>query len=533
MISLAIFVALSIALPRWLRVAQREHYIPGRVAYISYLWIRVLRRNVVLVFALVLWTLGLPLASQWVLSSRIQRESLATLAVAAPVVIFVIVWPLGLRWRGSEKSKLVWTPRLRRLAAISTTCNAVVAAGVWALAQVPPLVGFAPSLALLSPVYVDVALLLSKPVEARLSARFVERARRRIDQVKPTIIGITGSFGKTSTKQYLTTLLSSKYYTVASPGSFNNLLGLSRTVNDVLADGTEIFVAEMGTYGPGEIRRIAEFFPPKIACITSIGDVHLERMKSRANIARAKSEILATATGVVLCIDYPELNELAHSCKAEGKEVITVSTSDSEKPDVLVANSGQAIVLSYRGKKVGRLESLDGHAGNIGCAVGMALIAGLSLEEVSGQLANLTAVAHRAEVIVRPDGPAIIDDTYNSNPQGALSALEKGSKLAGEAGGILYVVTPGMIELGRSQFDENVALGRQAVKLGSRLFIVGRINRRALLKGATAGRQEIRGVAPAQPVLADSRQDAATQAYAVATFRDVILFENDLPDHYP
>ena len=122
------------------------------------------------------------------------------------------------------------------------------------------------------------------------------------------------------------------FRTVASPASFNNRMGLARAINDHLGPGTEVFVAEMGTYGPGEIADLCKWVKPDVSAIVAIGPVHLERFKSEENILAAKSEILEGAGVGVIAIDHPLLNGLARS-KAEVMELVTVSAGRSRRDD--------------------------------------------------------------------------------------------------------------------------------------------------------------------------------------------------------
>ena len=194
---------------------------------------------------------------------------------------------------------------MRRLVAITVVLHAVVTGVFLAVGAGVALV---PLLAL--PI-AEVALLAAHPLEERLSHRYEVSAVAKIKQVSPRVVAITGSYGKTSTKNYAAHLIAGRWSVLASPASFNNVLGLARSVNDRLVPGTDVFVAEMGTYGPGEIARLCRLFPPEVSAITTIGEAHLERMQDRATIVRAKSEILEPARTVVLNVDVPELEEAA------------------------------------------------------------------------------------------------------------------------------------------------------------------------------------------------------------------------------
>jgi UDP-N-acetylmuramoyl-tripeptide--D-alanyl-D-alanine ligase len=166
-----------------------------------------------------------------------------------------------------------------------------------------------------------------------------------------------------------------------------------------------------------------------------------------------------------------------------------------------------------------------GHAVNVAVAVGIAIALDLPLSAFAARLAQLPDSPHRAEVQQTGSGVTIIDDTYNSNPVGAARAVDGAAALAAERGGELIVVTPGMVELGRVQRDRNRALGAQVAGLGGHLFAIGRTNRAALVYGAAEGRHPARKFA--------RREQAVAAALDQAGARGVILYENDLPDHYP
>src|SRR5665648_611774 len=302
---LVVLASLAMSALRRLRVAQREHYVPGRVRAIERLWLSRSIRDVVL--GLVAAVLA---AVACVLPSWQGAGTWATL-LALPAALIAAVLP--------------WTHRLRRLAMGWAVGVLALGAGLWWLAGA----GATALLAVTVPATMDAALWLMERVERRLSAPFVARAQRRLARVRPQVVAVTGSYGKTSTKGYIAHLLATSRSVVASPSSFNNRLGLSRAVNDHLVDGTEVFVAEMGTFGPGEIRELCELFPPDIAVITTVGEAHLERMGTHERILAAKSEITEHARTVVLPVDTAELAGLADRCEAAGKRVVRCSVVSS------------------------------------------------------------------------------------------------------------------------------------------------------------------------------------------------------------
>ena len=295
----AVLAAGVAAALRWLRVAQREHYLPVVTLCLSLVVLeRAQHRLVTFAF---LCDMAAPIWG-W-----------AAMGVAAAQI-----GPIGLGLRG-RTSKLAFTPRLIRLAVfVGLVFAALLAFGIGIDSAAP-----AASALLLFPVIVDLGLVVLAPVERSLGSKWVDLAQAKLESVGPRVVAITGSYGKTTTKAYTAHLASGSFRTVASPASFNNRLGLARAINEGLAPGTELFVAEMGTYGPGEIADMCSWVRPEVAAMVSIGPVHLERFGSEEAIVAAKSEILDGARVGVICVDDPLLAELAAK-RSRDMEIIEV-----------------------------------------------------------------------------------------------------------------------------------------------------------------------------------------------------------------
>lgn len=491
-------VAYGLALLRWLRVAQREHYLSWSVTRFGLRWwntnaanrLLILVGLVALGFALLYPVAGL----------------LTALVVAAG--------PLGLSITG-RTGPLRWTSRLRRLGVgIAVISAALVLTGTLLGRAAVTMVGAG----IVMPLLVDLALVVATPIEHRLSARFVHQASRTLGQIAPIVVAITGSYGKTTTKAYLARLLRQSHATVASRASFNNRMGLARAVNEQLAVGTEVFIAEMGTYGKGEIAELCAWIEPTVGVITAIGPVHLERFGSLDRIVEAKAEILERARTAVLNVDDPHLAALADQIE---NEVIRCSTRESSA-DVYIDATGDGGVF-VQGTRVATLEDVSVFPGNLSCALGAALAVGAPMVGLARAIDDLAGAEHRQTVSVSDLGFTIVDDTYNSNPAGARSALATLERVS--AGGRRVLVTPGMVELGDRQYEENAALAELAVGRVTDLVIVGRSNRAALLRGSAGGEASV--------IVVDSREDAVDWVRANLGDRDVVLYENDLPDHYP
>ena len=513
-------LALVPAGSRWLRVSQREHYLPGAVVRFAIRWWSSRRTDVGLVLA---GFAGVALSFRWPIAA------LAPATVAA-------VGPLHLSVRG-RTAPLVATRRLRSLAAGWLVLQAaVLVLGVLAGFPAP----VAAASALLVPVLVDVAAWVLAPVERLLGRRFVTEATVRLRHVDPTIVGVTGSYGKTSTKNHVTHLVGGTRSIVASPASFNNRSGLARAVNEQLADGTEVFVAEMGTYGPGEIAELCRWCPPDIAAITAIGPVHLERFRSLERIVAAKSEILVTAGTVVLNVDDPRLADVADHLRGDvrtggdamTRKVVLRCSGTDETADVCVRPVGDTLAFSRAGRCVAAgIPAPDGaQPTNLACAAAVALALGVPEELVATRLGSVPSVPSRLTSARAASGVLVIDDTFNSNPAGARAALAMLAR--GAPAGRRVVVTPGMVELGNAQVTENRAFAERAAEVASDLIVVGRTNRRALLLGACGPAQRAAPGAPAVRYV-ETRDEAVAWVREHLGEGDVVLYENDLPDHYP
>jgi UDP-N-acetylmuramoyl-tripeptide--D-alanyl-D-alanine ligase len=479
---------------RWLRVAQREHYLPGSVSTFAWRWWS-LGPNTILLLA---WVLGVGLAA----TGRPVPGMFGAAAVG--------VGPFGLGLKG-RTSKLAWTRRLKTLAAawIVLQTALVVIGAVAGVADVAAAVG-----AGLVPVVVDAALAVLAPVERRLAEPWVDKAKARLAQVRPTVVAITGSYGKTSTKGYVAHLVAGAKQVVPTPRSFNNRAGLARAVNESLVPGTEVFIAEMGTYGKGEIAEMCAWCPPDVAVITAIGPVHLERMKTEEAIAEAKAEILERARVAVLNVDNPHLARLAE------KVAIPVRRCSSLAGDVVVRDG--AVVVD--GERIGAVDPTLPPT-NVACAVAAALEVGVPAAAIAERLAGLKPADNRLTTTIGAGGFTILDDTYNANPAGAAAALARLLAL-GEDSDKRVLVTPGMVELGTQQFEANRELASGASRVAAtHIVIVGHTNRRALLEGAKTGLAHV--------VAVEHREQAVAWVKANCGPGDVVLYENDLPDHFP
>jgi UDP-N-acetylmuramoyl-tripeptide--D-alanyl-D-alanine ligase len=373
---------------------------------------------------------------------------------------------------------------------------------------------------------------LLAPIQKSINERYLTRARQRLRDVAPTIVGVTGSFGKTSTKFAVQRLLGTDV-ALATPGSFNTPLGICRTINERLEERHDYFVVEMGAYREGDIAELCRFVNPTIGVLTAIGPAHLERFGSLDAIRRAKYELIESLPSdglAVMNVDDPNVRALADG--TTHVQVFRYGLDSDGYPDVTasdfeVTGEGTSMTIVFRQPDVTlevRTRLLGRHAvGHVLAAVGVAKFAGMQMHELKTAIESMEPVEHRLQLIRGDGGVTVIDDAYNSNPEGAAAALEVLDAMPGRR---KVLVTPGMIELGPMQFEANKKLGAHAAKVADTIIVVAPVNRAALTSGAEeAG-------ASGKLIVVDSLADATAQLPEILGPGDVVLFENDLPDHF-
>ncbi len=434
----------------------------------------------------------------------------------AVCVLYGFACPVGLSIKGST-SPLAWTRRL-----VTITIVATLVAVAISLLGIPVRQHWLPAAVALwaVPAILDVTARALKPYEGRRAQAFVDQAVTRLTRVHPRVVAITGSYGKTSTKNHIVDLLAVDGGVVATPRSFNNRAGLSRAINENLADGTRVFIAEMGTYGPGEIRALCEWCVPEIAVVTAIGPVHLERMKTLAVIEGAKFEITERAKVVIVNIDDPVLARWPTQRASDKKRYRTAGSVNSDA-SVRVRVDGEEWTVIVDNEALGSFRAIASvQPTNLACAVAVALELGTPSDQLVARASSVRPIDNRSNVVTAASGVIVIDDTFNANPQSAVSALNTLSRVA--ATGRRVVVTPGLVELGRAQYRENFALAQKVAAAQDELVIVKRTNALPLKAGFKGPVRRL-----------NSRDEAVAWVRAALVAGDGVLYLNDLPDHYP
>ncbi len=374
--------------------------------------------------------------------------------------------------------------------------------------------------------FTGLANLINTPIENKIAAGYVADAKKRLAAMPHLmVVGITGSYGKTSVKMFLSALLSAKYNVLATPGSYNTTMGVVRTVRELLRPSHQMFIAEMGAKQPGDIREICDLVHPTYGILTSIGEQHLETFGSVDNIVATKFELaeaIPAEGAVFLNFDNPYI--CAHSVTVPAVSYGGPdSGADYRYSDIAVDTHGSQFTLTAPDGESCRYTTklLGSHnVQNLAGCMALAHRLGVSLKEMVYPVRLLKPVEHRLQLL--PNG--YIDDAYNSNPAGFRSALD--TLAAFEAQRVL--VTPGMVELGERQATLNRELGAYAATRCDWAVLVGYKQAPPLKEGLLAG-----GFPEERIFVAATLQEglAFVNGLPVEGQR-IVLLENDLPDNF-
>ena len=532
----------------WLRIYQlaRFYQIEEYMSRRFFLWLRRAPHYLLPKRALGAWFLGTAIAA---VLGEAPNGALPLLIMFVAALVAVLP-----EREGEIKKPLVRTGRVSRMMAAAAIC-AALAAGTISVLALNAIEGlgtlrFAPIaiatsgfvLFLLAPIWLTLGNLILQPFESYRGRRYLSAARSVLNATKPKIVGITGSYGKTTTKDFLRDILSLRYRAYATPKSYNTLMGISLAINRDLVDDfrTEYFISEMGAYVPGEIDRICQLTPPDIAIVTEIGPQHLERFGSLENVMRAKYEIIKNlkADGVgVFNRDNPFIREMIakghpetrlsvsrelNLDEARRENVTWIATDAEESLDglrftVINVASGEQAQLST--PVIG-----EHNITNLLLCVAVAFHEGIPLRDIAIRIGALKPAESRLVRQTTASGITIINDAYSANPKGIVSALKV---LGMHKDGKRLLITPGMIELGDLQDRENRKLGVLATEYATDIILIGREQTRPVLEGIHSTEYDM-GRVHVYETLAES------VAWYQQNLRanDTVLFLNDLPDTY-
>ncbi len=472
-------------------------------------------------------------------------------------ILLIILW-IGTtaylfykRDRPKHKKKLVFTPRAIRLFItsnllflylISDMLLRIFSSTQYATLLVIFVVIAAQIMYQLAFYFILLGTLINHPIETFINKYYMRSAKHIVRGSKAKIIGITGSYGKTSVKNILHTLLSVKYKTLKTPESYNTPMGICKVIRGDLEPDHDFFVVEMGARRIGEIKELCDLVGPETGIITAVGPQHLETFGSLKNISETKYELLKSlpddGTAILngddpLCVDMVNKRRFQNiflfgtdfdKKKIDQKE--ETSYTFVQAKNISIDSNGSGFILKNGRSEVEIKTDLLGrqNINNILAATAVALHYGMTLEEIKIAAKDIKPIPHRLQLIKNPNGMVVIDDAFNSNPVGARMALDV---LRSFKGGKKILVTPGLIELGEIEYEENKKLGERAAEICDYVIVVGKTQAGPIIAGL-----EEKKFSSNKMKNVESLDKASQYLQTILKAGDIILFENDLPDNY-
>ena len=430
------------------------------------------------------------------------------------------------------KKPLVFTKRVQRLVITSliiyliliiTICLTFNEQYIWIYYLLLGLVMY------LQYIYIYLTNIINKPVEKQVFYHFKRQAVKKLKSMNNMeVIGITGSYGKTSSKNILSDILNVKYNAFPTPKNFNTTYGLINTVNNYLDKFNDFLIAEMGAFKVGEIKEICDLVHPKYGILTRIGTAHLESFGSQENIQMGKFELIESlpsdGVGILNGDDPYQLNyKLKNNCK-----ILWIGI-DNKEVDVYAYN----IKLSHKGtefdvhfknddNKYHFETKLLGKANiyNILAGIMLGHYLGINIEELKRGVKKVNLIEHRLELKKYGD-INIIDDAYNSNPVGSKMALDVLKMMPGKK----IIVTPGMIELGEQQYNLNFEFGKNIAEVCDEVILIGKEQTKPIYDGLIKQKYNKEKIHVLQEV-----KKAFPLMRSLSDGETYVLLENDLPD---
>ncbi|MBO4514911.1 MAG: UDP-N-acetylmuramoyl-tripeptide--D-alanyl-D-alanine ligase [Lachnospiraceae bacterium] len=531
-----------------------------------------LRQQWILVFTGALGLLRILLSSlQMICDGSILGSIFGILVIITDVLCFLDLYLVFLVYRAMKrlntKSKFNYTARVKRMIATIVTLTAIVLGlcflvSYQAQGEFPSfLTGVLMLLISLQLVFNMLSNVINRPIEKAVNQYYINDAKKKLKSVPGLqIIGVTGSYGKTSVKFYLQTLLQGKYNVLVTPESYNTPMGIVKTIRGSLKPTHELFICEMGARHVGDIKEDTDIVHPHHGVITSVGPQHLETFHSMENIQKTKFELadcLPEGGKLFLNGDNEYIqqqavgykNKIFYYSDAEMSKAATQANAEQETPagsldpamhhsteaeraagyqakDVAVSQMGTEFTVTAPNGEEERFQMRLVGAHNVINVVGAIAVAhqfGMSLKELKIPVRRIQPVAHRMQMREQSN-VTIIDDAYNSNPVGSKAAVETLAMFDG----IRILVTPGMVELGDKEEEYNYKFGTYAADCCDYILIVGKKNRESIRKGVLD-----KGFPEEKCICVDKLEDAMSKAYAIkGQGHKYVLLENDLPDNY-
>jgi UDP-N-acetylmuramoyl-tripeptide--D-alanyl-D-alanine ligase len=444
-----------------------------------------------------------------------------------------------------QRKEIVWTPNILITSILTIVCASCVGAlaiyfFVSSLTLPPSLLTtflFAAlvfvSLCHLFFVFVTIVVLLLKPFDVFRKRKLFQEARARVRSIpRLNIIAVAGSYGKTTAKECISAVLSTRYKTLSSRGNENTPVGIARVVLSSLTPDTEVFVVEMGEYVPGDIAHLCHLTPPDVSVVTGINEAHFERMKSLKHTTDAVFEVVTHAKQGAHIL----LNRDDHRVRSKGESLMDSSRigwfgrdGEVDVREVSFDETGLITVYSIytEGSEIARIRTplLGTYVpGMISLGFLIGRIFNISNTDVANALESMRPLPHRLEPRIDEQGVVWIDDSYNGNPDGVREALKTLARFKARR---KIFLTPGLVELGEKSHEIHYALGKDIARTADKVVLIKTSASHSIRQGL------IDASFPESNILMYSSMiDALSKLEVELTRGDVVLIQNDWPDNY-
>lgn len=483
--------------------------------HLAWIWKNLKKQNI-LIPLLGIWGLYLvaPMAI-WVICGYIN--------------LLLIIFFYNIYRKQNTKKKLVYTARVKRLIGmiLLVTVGYILSSAIFSdCVNVVHIM----LLVVLQPLLVIVCNILNRPLEKGINQYYINDAKKKLKGASDLIIvGITGSYGKTSMKFFLQTLLNEKYQVLITPESYNTPMGIVKTIREYLKPTHQIFLCEMGARNVGDIKEICDIVHPKHGIIVSVGPQHLETFLHLDNIKKTKFELADALPEDGFLFLNGDNNNIQEKAVEYGNKIFYYAQEKEKEyyaTNIHVSQLGTDFtVVTPTGEHESFQMNLIGayNVTNVVGAITVAHTLGISLKELKIPVRRLKPVEHRMQII-NQGRITIIDDAYNSNPVGSKTAVETLALFDG----VRILITPGMVELGEKEEEYNYRFGTYAAGCCDYILLVGEQHTLPIRKGILD-----KGFSEERCKVFNNFEEAISYAYAIAEQgHKYILLENDLPDNY-
>lgn len=461
---------------------------------------------------------------------------LALLSLKYPILVPSIVVGLTLAYSITltyqSKSKvsikpLAFTPRVKRQSFVMAVLLISLCASLINLGWVV-MIALTPLLIEGINLLIVVMALITQPFEALIKQGYIQQARTILKQHPRLIkVGITGSYGKTSSKNILNEVLSERYYVLSTPASYNTPMGLTLTIRESLKAVHQVFIAEMGADKVGEIQFLSRFIKPHYGLVTSIGPQHLNTFKSLENIIKEKMSLIENlpVNGIgFLNYDNEHIRayKLKNTCRIISYAID--AHADYKAIDITYSPSGSNFKVQFHDEVYAFTTRLLGkhNIANILGAIAIGRELNLSWDQLQNAVKQVNYVEHRLQ-LKKINGFNYIDNAFNSNPEGSKMSLEVLQRMPGHR----TIITPGMIDLGAQQDAYNKAFGAMMKDKTDTVLLIGREQTKAIFEGLVES-----GFNMDYVIVLDHVKQAFAYIESHARPSDITLLENDLPDAF-